>query len=419
MTEEEAPTIATKRRRVVAAAGGSPQVITSITDVPSGILAHAASFLAAPSKALFAISLDQDSAVLPNERSSTIVGNQWDVLDFGQIERDLAEKLTDLIIKRVLLCIDAVNNLKRLKLANCTKITGVGLEPLRGSLMIEQIDLSLVGDNQHPELDPEPPISWEHVLPILDSIIAVEGCALMHLQFPLVWRNGLYTDSDFHAFYERYNEMYRSRGVINCLECNESLPTSHPPGEWMSFGRHKNTCYGCLKHYCNYCMIDGKIKYVANDCGKCKRFYCEDCTQVHVCHGRECHLGVCIDCKYECHKCNEGFCEMCLDRDIIEKCQICDRYCCSECNECYDEEEEKGMGMTCQECDIKYCNFCRLRKFRQGQLDCADCIKRIASLLVGVSSAQKQLQEENEQLKVENGQLKRENKELKLVISRR
>eukprot|EP00986_Skeletonema_menzelii_P008190 scaffold3381_cov144-Skeletonema_menzelii.AAC.5 len=364
MTEEEAPTIATKRRRVVAAAGGSPQVITSITDVPSGILAHAASFLAAPSKALFAISLDQDSAVLPNERSSTIVGNQWDVLDFGQIERDLADKLTDLIIKRVLLCIDAVNNLKRLKLANCTKITGVGLEPLRGSLMIEQIDLSLVGDNQDPELDPEPPISWEHVLPILDSIIAVEGCALMHLQFPSVWRNGLYTDSDFHAFYERYNEMYRSRGVINCLECNESLPTSHLPGEWMSFGRHKNTCYGCLKHYCDYCMIDGKQNYLANDCGKCRRFYCEDCTQVHI--------GI-------------------LSKNV--KFAI-------------DTVARSAMNAM-------------MKRRKKGQLDCADCIKRIASLLVGVSSAQKQLQEENEQLKVENGELKRENKELKLMITRR
>ena len=79
--------------------------------------------------------------------------------------------------------------MKRLKLANCVNITGAGLEPLRGSLIIEQIDLSLVEEHQRPKINPEPQISWGHVLPILDSIIEREGCSLMHLQFPSVWRD--------------------------------------------------------------------------------------------------------------------------------------------------------------------------------------------------------------------------------------
>eukprot|EP00985_Skeletonema_marinoi_P001863 scaffold758_cov116-Skeletonema_marinoi.AAC.4 len=140
---EEAP-IDNKRRRI-SAAGDSPQSIRCLTDLPSGILAHAASFLAEPSKALFAIALDGNSAVSPNERSAAIVGNQWSILDFGGIEKELAVKLNDDDIEKVLLCIDAVNRVKRLKLTNCVNITGVGLEPLRGSLIIEQIDLSLVG----------------------------------------------------------------------------------------------------------------------------------------------------------------------------------------------------------------------------------------------------------------------------------
>ena len=99
--------------------------------------------------------------------------------------------------------IDAVNNIKKLRLTNCINITGVGLDPLWGSTIIEQIDLSLVGDHEEPTLTEiwhppikmdywcsredvvvpfDPPISCELVLPILDSIIERKGNLLKHLQ---------------------------------------------------------------------------------------------------------------------------------------------------------------------------------------------------------------------------------------------
>jgi len=181
---EEAPP--DNKRRRISAADGSPQRIRCLSDLPSGILAHAASFLAEPSRVLFAVALDENST---NKRSSAIVGSHWDTLDFGGIENELAVKLSDDDIKKVLLCIDAVNKVKRLKLTNCVNITGAGLEPLRGLAIIEQIDLSLVGEHQRPNISPEPHISCSHVLPILDSIIEREGRSLMHLQFPSVWRD--------------------------------------------------------------------------------------------------------------------------------------------------------------------------------------------------------------------------------------
>ena len=92
MMEEDAPDI--KRRRI-SAADCSPQRIRCLTDLLSGILAHAVSFLATPSMALFAIALDGNSAASPNERSSAIVGNHWATLDFGEIEKELAIKLND------------------------------------------------------------------------------------------------------------------------------------------------------------------------------------------------------------------------------------------------------------------------------------------------------------------------------------
>ena len=81
----EAPTNVKRRR--LAADGSAHHEVGCLIDLPSGILAHAASFLAAPSKALFAVALDAN----PSERSSAIVGNQWNVLDFGEIEKELAK----------------------------------------------------------------------------------------------------------------------------------------------------------------------------------------------------------------------------------------------------------------------------------------------------------------------------------------
>eukprot|EP00984_Skeletonema_dohrnii_P018365 scaffold8557_cov100-Skeletonema_dohrnii-CCMP3373.AAC.5 len=404
MMEEAPPDI--KRRRI-SAAGGSPQRIRCLTDLPSGILAHAASFLTEPSRALFAIALDGNSAVSTNERSSAIAGNEWSILDFGGIEEELATKLNDDDIEKVLLCIDAVNKVKRLKLTNCVNITGAGLEPLRGSLIIEQIDLSLVGEHQRPHISPEPLISCSHVLPILDSIIEREGCSLMHLQFPQVWRDEPSAEYEFHAFILRYNQMRGNWEEISCLECNQNLPRGSR-NEWIDgdvsdpifFGTQRHTCYGCMKHYCYSCVTNGVRKL--DGCHTCKRDYCVDCIEMHRC--LPCNGKNCNDCyKDECHNCSVKFCSDCVEGGHVAG-------------------EDKKVHF-CDQCSDTCCDDCRFQKFRQGQLDCAECIKLIAPLLVGESLARKQLQEENEQLKVKNKEqqgeikeLKRENKELKLDI---
>ena len=90
--------------RRISAGDSSSQTVSHLTDLSCGILAHAASFLAVPSRALFVIALDENSAVTQNERSSAIVGNQWDTLDFGEIEKDLAENLSDEGIRDILIC---------------------------------------------------------------------------------------------------------------------------------------------------------------------------------------------------------------------------------------------------------------------------------------------------------------------------
>ena len=374
--------------------------LLSLSDLPSGILAHTASFLAAPSspsRALFAVALDENSAVTINEKSSAIVGNECDILDFGEIEKDLAVRLSDADIEKVLLCVDAVNNVRRLKLTNCVAITGTCLEPLRGSVVIEQIDLSIVDDNRKSIS----PLSWDHVLPVLDSIIERDGCALMHLRFPSMWRNERPTRSGFHAFIVRYNEMRRNRGTIRCLECNRSLPWN-VGDEWIVtdtgeyYGTHLNTCYGCLEHYCYGCNIDGAEKDMLHICDTCKRDYCKGCWKMTHCSG--CTKNICNDCyKYRCVKCNEEVCPICSqDRDRMI-CEYCDK---CYCRGCYDDEEDDIIYT----CSVRCCDDCRLGRYRQP-LHCTDGME---------SLERKQLQDVNRQLKVEMEELKRQNRELKL-----
>ena len=118
--------------------------------------------------------------------------------------------------------------------------------------MIEQIDLSLVGKNKRPRLEPPPPISCDFVVPILDSIIEREDCSLRHLQFPKVWRQ---RDSDqFDQFLHRYSNKLLSRGVMSCHRCSEDLPEEDEG--WIELSGHARgtqhyTCCECLKYFAN------------------------------------------------------------------------------------------------------------------------------------------------------------------------
>jgi hypothetical protein len=255
-----------KRRRLAddASLGG-----VCLSDLPAERLTHIASFLPLPSRALFAAALDDPKSKFNASISNIFPGNQLvgsggtlqfrdisaqlaerhvqsillaiealdrsDILDFGKIGREHVVQLTDDGMNAILLCIDAVNNVRKLRLANCINITGAGLEPLRGSAIIEQIDLSLVGKHQSPILNPEPPISCEFVLPVLHSILGSGGCSLKHLQFPIKWRNLSYSltrqGMQLQQFLTRYDEFMQRRVRVSCLNCSYDLPING--GSWM------------------------------------------------------------------------------------------------------------------------------------------------------------------------------------------
>ena len=78
-----------KRRRVDGA--GPTSHIIHLSALPIGVLSHVSCFLAAPSRALFAATLFGNDK--NDENRSKLAGNDWGILDFGDIEAALANKI--------------------------------------------------------------------------------------------------------------------------------------------------------------------------------------------------------------------------------------------------------------------------------------------------------------------------------------
>ena len=377
------------------------------------------------------------------QKSPSISGTDWATLDFGQIEKALAAKLSDEDVRDVLVHINAANKLKKLSLTNCTNITGAGLSPLSGSTTIEHLDLSVVEKFQSPELFPKPRISCETVLPILDSIISNEVlCKLKHLHFHRSWRlmawrgrehtdtiNGSSTGSDLHAFILRYNQMLEERGQVCCLKCNEEVTEqynqpkipldNHLDSFCTYYGTQENFCHQCSNYVCWSCLPEDVIAghYF---CSACEREYCENCVTIaecKICEGffcadsclthscANCDEKVCGGCKVSsaCVKCNRIWCATDECYQYCPACECCDKTCCIECS----KEDKANEVFYCGDCRCGYaCSSCLLDEIQQGDIDCQSCIKRVTPLI-------KQLKDENEELKDENRDLKNANEYLK------
>jgi len=155
------------------------------------------------------------------------------MLDFEDVNKELANKLLD--DNAILKCINAQDVLKKLKLCGCVNIEGHGLNPLRGSIVLEQIDLSIARKHKGQGIYPEPKISQAATVPILDSIISDDGFSLKYIQFPQKWRYiGTHNASgEIYPVIEwrrRYNQQLNHRG-FGCSKCNRRMINAL---EWLN-----------------------------------------------------------------------------------------------------------------------------------------------------------------------------------------
>ena len=302
---DSATTRNSKRRRVVSSAQS-----LHITDLPDGIFADVAKYLAKPSIACFAVAMtpsvsfqqsnNAQTQMNPSSICSSILtlkeGDSWEVLDFG--DESLAAKLSDDDVHSILAHIDAINKLKTLKLTGCVNITGSGLAPLGGSVVLKEIDLSLVGQHDSQVIVPEPKISEEVVLPILNSIVSSEGTLLEFIRLPKVWRER--RSPRMEQLVESFNRLETTRNH-KCTLCNELCrERGNGLGDGIYddydkyYGLQNFSCIICRKFFCYECQDDEwdpSIKF----CEMCEGEYCSGCNPMRYCD--HCDNEKCSKCR--------------------------------------------------------------------------------------------------------------------------
>jgi hypothetical protein len=297
-----------------------------LTNFPDTVLATVAQYLTKTERALAAVAMTASSSAWseskwqkrPNIASQIIIGAkpltaestkynyrlqksyEWDVFDFRDINKSLSRKLSDEDIGGILVCIDAVRTVKVFKLTGLFNIVGHGLEPLRGSRLLEHIDLnpglleplklvpggvatemsSILAGFKHYSL-----LSEEIVVPILDSIITVEGSSLKQLNLPKKWRDN--QAPVLTQFLTRYNRALNRRE----LPCSHNGCTSTcrhiSDSPWIPrivrhdgmYGVQQHICYVCNDHFCGVHTED-MTPFI---CEICELTHCMDCNPTNVC----------------------------------------------------------------------------------------------------------------------------------------
>ena len=350
-----------------------------ITDLPDNAIAHAASYLPKPSRAIFAVAMTPLLEKLDCKQSSsssvvnasnmnhilTSSSELWETLDFADIEKSLAEKLNDDDISDILTAIDARTTTKYLKITGCVNILGGGLSPLRGSTVLEQIDLSCAAQYEKPDLNPAPSISDEVVIPILDSIVRADGASLTHLQLPKKWRTEEGRSTQLTELLETYNNLVLSRREGKCSVCHELCRERDNFRGWIYrdpnssyYGLQNHTCSKCLKCFCHECETENESPWV-ECCVNCEKDYCIDCTPAEMCH--LCNKIYCEGCDMvkNCEDCGQDFCPECGPAGMYCTCWS-DEVCCTRClPDKYKCQKEGCNGGCCDDCQSHpYCLKC-------------------------------------------------------------
>ena len=386
---------------------------TGLVDLPSAVFSDVAKYLALPSRALFASAMTapasswcecDENSPRPSAATKVILSSPSEdqnsccmVLDFEDVDKRLASKLTDNDIDAALLCINAKRNLRILKLSGCVNITGSGLRSLRGSVVLEQIDLCLVGQNEDPWLWPDPLLSEDIVIPILSSIVGADENALKQVQLPRKFCRDQATLM-LGPFLKSYNELLQAR-KLSCSKCarpckdgsreglvgflNMQCPSVILNAQHPWYGLQQFACHKCTKSFC-------LSSSCSDSCDYCRKKYCADCDQISTCDAcEERHCSGCkemkqceqcsrsICCWKTCHHCNKTRCGDCTQ---FYECRgiDCSKSHCSDCVDSKSNDVER-----CYTCFSEFCSDCRFSKCRKDDWEnaCLDCLCAIAPVV--------------------------------------
>jgi hypothetical protein len=282
-------------------------------DIPVEALAVVSAYLPKPSRALFAVAMTKTAHSTSHVQA--ILGRDWTTLDFGDVDRSLASRLSDDDLSAVLTCIYANFRLRTLKLTGCFNLTGAGLEPLRFSTVLEQIDLSIVNPLKRIDERGIPvSLSENYVIPILRSIINSDGSSFKHLQLPKAFRSRQSRILD--EFIDDANEILEEKGDICNCRMGAWGNADGGGNAWIidnendpHYGLQNYTCYKCTNHFCT--EYDCVVR-----CIGCERMYCTDCVKF-----------------VECGNCSTKLCNECIE---LRKCDSCGQKVCDDCFDDFD-----------------------------------------------------------------------------------
>ena len=294
----------------------------------------------------------------------------WKVLDFIDLGKTVASKLSDIDLLRILNCTGANERLERINLTYCYSIVGWGLAPLKTSSTLEKMDLGLVPQGISPrDLDEECSLEEDSVLPIIDAIMDMDGTrgsSLKRFQFPLKWGSG---------------ETRRSR--LKCFPCTPG----HKLGRFVD--NHKDTIALSLGSFC--CHIRPVGCDAPSHMGSLWEGLKSDVTD--RCFG---FVGPGSDSDSEdpdprwvcCQHCHTIFCDMgeeyceCGSEEYVYQCDECRQVSCKPCSRKRLKHSLNAVRQGCDsggysaddyKCGVEHCDRCRLELCQTGKLDCPLC----------------------------------------------
>ena len=373
--------------------GPTRNVIQNIVDLPDSLVVNVSSFLAKPSQALLAVSLTADTTLWMHGESRqtspelrphskailTAVACQsgWDKLDFNDIDKDFAARLTDDHVHAILHIINANEELMELSMAGCVNIIGDGLRLLRDS-SVRVVDLSFVGPNESPSTVGRPLLAESKVLPFLVTTLG----SLERIRLPKFWRDKMLPETS--EFLEDFNSILDMRD-LKCTLCSMACNRERFE-EWIFhrpdrdddnaeyYGMQNFICSGCSKTFCYSCQHDepdatGSRDYIMY-CYCCEEEFCRDCSGMQ-----------------SCLNCDATFCNRCMEsNDILFECENCDDHTCLVCREVCDYCDARSCCSElakCHECDDVTCFHClRDAVNRVGWMECCQGCARVLGIML-------------------------------------
>ena len=268
--------------------------------LPDSLIAAVCDYLPIPSRLITAVALGEknNGSIGGTAVAFHVGGAPVSILDFEQVEKELAGRLTDDHLESMLHLADAVRGLQILKLAGCTNITGSGLRPLHGSRVLRQVDITLRGNHEAAKEEVEETrLSKEEVVSFLQSLLDGGGTALRDVSFQEAWAR----DPAVVQWKENFVQ-YIAGCRVQCskIDCG-NLVSSH------------ETCYDCLNMICEPCSEewDDVSGCLTVHCDRCQRARCKECATQQECWSCNYDGFLCSGCMpvtKRCRSCNHSFC---------------------------------------------------------------------------------------------------------------